>query len=114
MKRTFTFHTDPGHGWLECPMSLINELGIAGKISQYSYRRGNTAYLEEDGDASVLIEALKAKGDSVEFVERNEPYNQSFIRRLPSFSQQYSLLSHSNVCVCKGTFHDDSCPQRKK
>jgi hypothetical protein len=80
-----TFHTDPGHGWVECPISLINELNIKNKISPYSYRRGDKAFLEEDCDAGLLIDALKAKGETVEIAEKNEPRNESFVRNLPSF-----------------------------
>lgn len=85
-----TFHSDPGHGWLECPVILLNELNITDKISRYSYISRGLAYLEEDCDASVLIDALKARGDSVTFAEKNEPNNQSFIRRLTPFNKDYA------------------------
>ena len=65
----FRFISDPGHGWLEVPMSLIDLLGIKDKISQYSYRKGNMAYLEEDCDAYELISALKKEGISYEYEE---------------------------------------------
>ena len=54
-----TFFEDPGHGWLEVPMDLIRALGIASQISGYSYRKGHAAYLEEDCDAAVFIEAFR-------------------------------------------------------
>lgn len=84
----FTFHSDPGHGWLEAPRSLIDELGIADKISHYSYqgdgfKNPGMVYLEEDQDAGILIEALKAKGVEVSFCDQ---YSETtFIRDLPSF-----------------------------
>lgn len=81
----FTFHTDPGHGWLEVPMSTIFALGIQNKISSYSYRRGDTAYLEEDCDASLFLEAWKQAGHEFKLVEKNEPRGRSFIRGLPSY-----------------------------
>lgn len=56
----FRFISDPGHGWVEVPMSLVALLGIAGKISKYSYRRGEYAYLEEDCDAAEFVQAMKA------------------------------------------------------
>ena len=34
------FICDASHGWGEVPMSLIDELGIGGEISNYSYRNG--------------------------------------------------------------------------
>lgn len=52
------FFEDAGHGWLEVPLSLIRSLGIADKISHYSYLKGEMAYLEEDCDAGLFIRAL--------------------------------------------------------
>lgn len=54
----FNFYSDPAHGWCQVPITLINELGIKDKISDYSYMRGDYAYLEEDCDYSVLVRAL--------------------------------------------------------
>lgn len=65
----FNFHNDAGHGWLEAPFELLRDFHIADKISSCSYRNGSTVYLEEDCDAGVLIEALKAAGNTVEFVD---------------------------------------------
>lgn len=62
---------DPGHGWVKVPKRMIVELGIADKISRYSYQRGEFAYLEEDMDAGSFIVAYKAKhGDVPKFRER--------------------------------------------
>jgi hypothetical protein len=81
---TYNFHTDPGHGWLEVPMADINRLGLASKISRYSYRQGDTAYLEEDCDANLFVQALQATG--AEFDWRDKTTNaDSFIRALPRF-----------------------------
>jgi len=59
-----TMHSDPGHGWLEVPRGLLDTLGIAGDISDYSYIRGDRAFLEEDCDASRFVEAMKAAGQT--------------------------------------------------
>ena len=56
--KKITFYTDPGHGWAAVPMTELVLLGIADKISGYSYRKGETAFLEEDCDFSVYIEAI--------------------------------------------------------
>lgn len=61
------FISDPGHGWGEVERKMLHELGIAGKISQYSYQRGSKVYLEEDCDLRVLYDALKNRGDKVVF-----------------------------------------------
>jgi hypothetical protein len=59
--KTITFYTDPGHGWAEIPMAELSALGIADKISPYSYRKGNIAFLEEDCDFFVYMEAIKGQ-----------------------------------------------------
>ena len=70
-KVTLDFYSDPGHAWVKFPMSKLYELGIQNKISTYSYRRNNTAYLEEDMDASILIEKLKELGITFKVREFN-------------------------------------------
>ena len=67
---TFLYHTDPGHGWVEVPMHELHRLGIAGKITSHSYRQGETAFLEEDRDATLFIETLRAQGLEVKLVPR--------------------------------------------
>ena len=56
-------YNDPSHGWLGVPMSELNRLGIAEKISPYSYRRGQMAYLEEDSDMPLYLAALDLAGE---------------------------------------------------
>jgi len=53
--KTYKFHEDPGHAWLEVPIQECYDLGILSKISSYSYRARNEdgvdcLYLEEDND----------------------------------------------------------------
>ena len=57
-----THYCDPGHGWMKVSKALLVKLGIADKISSYSYQREDMAYLEEDCDADLLLRALDAKG----------------------------------------------------
>lgn len=59
MKKTFKCYSDPGHGWIAVKRSLLHSLGIAEKISSFSYERGATVYLEEDSDASTFVAAYK-------------------------------------------------------
>jgi hypothetical protein len=63
--KTYIFHTDPGHGWLAVPYKDLVALGIQDKISDYSYSKGGTAYLEEDCDAGVFITAYKERFGSM-------------------------------------------------
>jgi hypothetical protein len=57
---THDFYTDSGHGWLKVPKTELKQLGIADKISPYSYMRGEFAYLEEDCDFGLFHEAMQA------------------------------------------------------
>lgn len=70
MSLKLKYYTDPGHGWVAVKKSMLVELGIADKISIYSYMKGKTAYLEEDGDASMLVDMLKSSGIAYELVEK--------------------------------------------
>jgi len=67
--KTYVFHSDPGHGWLAVKISELIELEIMDKVSSCSYKKGKTAYLEEDCDASLFIDALKKKGIELKFRE---------------------------------------------
>jgi hypothetical protein len=82
----FTFYSDPGHGWVAVPKALLRDLGIAGRITPYSYQRGATAFLEEDCDASTFIVAMKAAGRPFKFDERHDNRD-SFIRALDTYRE---------------------------
>jgi len=73
------FIADPSHGWGEVPVKLIHDLGIAGKISRYSYVKGENAYLEEDCDLGIFIHALESTGEKVSFEEHHSNYD-SWVR----------------------------------
>ena len=60
---TFKFYYDDGHGWLAVKKKYLKELGIADKISQYSYQKGLTAYPEEDCDMEVFVKAMMESFD---------------------------------------------------
>ena len=97
------FHSDPGHGWLEVSLSTIRRFGFqANDFSIYSYVEYNPAkgwviFLEEDCDATKLLQAIDNAGlnvkdpdlfDFKEVLHRNEAY----IRDLESNPQsQFGL-----------------------
>lgn len=64
------YYSDPSHGWVKVSKKLLKKLGIADKISTYSYMRGDYAYLEEDCDASLFHAAMKNHGKTIEYVEK--------------------------------------------
>jgi hypothetical protein len=66
--------SDPGHGWLAVPITDLEALGIADKISRYSFKHEATAYLEEDCDASLYLSALKASGVDLNALEQSHTF----------------------------------------
>jgi hypothetical protein len=77
------FYSDAGHGWVGVKRDLINKLGIADKISGYSYQKNDKVYLEEDCDAGLLLDALKAANIDYRIVTIRS--NRSRIRDFNSF-----------------------------
>lgn len=78
-----TVYSDPGHAWAAVKRQLVIDLGIAAKVSTYSYQRGQTVYLEEDCDLSLLIGALRERGIEFTFDEKHTD------RRSPIRSYDY-------------------------
>nr|BDD45307.1 hypothetical protein 27 [bacterium] len=56
---TFTFTSDPSHGYLSVPQHLIKELGLQDSISECSFIDRYRVYLEEDCDAITFLRAVK-------------------------------------------------------
>ena len=79
-----TFHSDPGHGWLEVPKRLLSDLAIQTKITPWSYMDDDNAYLEEDLDYSVFVEAAKAQGYELTISETYQ--DNTPIRHMQSYS----------------------------
>ena len=83
----FTFHTDPGHGWLEVPVPTLMQVGLMpSDFSSFSYQQGHVVYLEEDCDAPVFLQTYERVLGPVEVVEKFSHYD-SWIRRLPRIVQ---------------------------
>jgi len=74
VKPTYRFISDPGHGWLEVPVTVLRQLAIDKAISPYSYIADDKAYLEEDCDSSVFATAAKARGHLYDVAEVFEEY----------------------------------------
>jgi|JFJP01.1.fsa_nt_gi hypothetical protein len=82
----FKYYTDPGHGWMMTPVKLLEKYKVQDKISKYSYIDGDTAFLEEDCDATVLLNAIEAAGDTAAFLVDMHTDEDSFIRELQSYN----------------------------
>ena len=80
--QTYTMHTDPGHGWLQVPIAEVERLSI--RVSAYSYRTKDFAYLEEDCDFSAWAEAKRAAGEKFDVKVMHLDFDH-FIRDFPSF-----------------------------
>lgn len=87
MSKTITLQSfsDPGHGWVRFPKLRLIKLGIADKISVYSYQNGANAFLEEDCDLTVLVNALRNRGYEIKF-KGGSSNRQSKIRSYDRFS----------------------------
>ena len=92
MKVKRNFYTDPGHGWLEVKYSELKELEIEDKISSYSYIKDDAVYLEEDCDAAVYFDAMKAKGNEVEIIELVQLDDYHEIRQYKSYGKFEDVL----------------------
>ena len=73
--QTYVHHQDSAHGWIEVPMHVLRDLGIAEHISAWSYRDGDLAYLEEDDDASLFRETMRARGIAVRLIVQHHTYS---------------------------------------
>jgi hypothetical protein len=65
--KTYDFYEDSGHGWLKVSVDELQKMNLVDKISNYSYRKGCFAYLEEDCDAELFIRAMEGLGIKVQF-----------------------------------------------
>lgn len=59
--KVYKFYSDSGHGWLAVKKQDLVDLGIFNQVTNYSYIKGNTVYLEEDCDASLFFKAFEIK-----------------------------------------------------
>lgn len=65
----FKFHTDPGHGWLEVPRHLLDDLNIGQKITSFSYEKDDKVYLEEDRDILTFMNVFVPRFGRPNYIE---------------------------------------------
>ena len=65
------YYMDPGHGWLAVSRNQLTRLGIEGQITGFSYQKGQTVYLEEDGDMSLFLNALDDIQESYKIISHH-------------------------------------------
>lgn len=79
------FISDYSHGWARVKIDLLKKLGIEDKISSYSYINGNYVYLEEDCDASILLDTLKERKIEYKIQTAKRCPQRSHIRKYQSY-----------------------------
>ena len=87
---TFKYYQDPTGGWVEVPRTLLDELNIEAEISILSHVNGEVAYLHEDHDASVLVLALRKRGDVIK--TRQSYCERCHVREYPRYPVNLSLF----------------------
>ena len=79
---TFTFHTDPGHAWLEVSVAELTRVGLApSDFSAYSFEGNGNVYLEEDCDATTFVMTYEKRVGTFECITQHLSYDH-WIRRL--------------------------------
>ena len=93
MKQVYRSYSDSGHGWLAVPLKDIYKLGIENAISNYSYVKGKTVYLEEDCDATCFIVSYKKiMGYEPALAKNVNTNNRSRIRSYNSYRKPVNML----------------------
>ena len=87
MQRKFQCISDPGHGWLKVPLTVLAELRMLDAITRSSYIRKGYAYLEEDCDLSAFVETYRSEtGVSPTLTELCSSNKYSKVRGYESYS----------------------------
>ena len=99
---TITVYSDVGHAWGKVKREVLVNLGIADKITRYSYQRGDYAYLEEDCDLTTLCMALNERDTRVKFVEKPSSNQYSKIRSYPRYEHGFDSNERSENMAVSG------------
>jgi len=102
MIKSFQVISDASHGWVKVPLVELERLGIQDQITSYSYVKGDFAFLEEDADAGVFIEARKAEGNPVKLKE----ITRESCRKIRNYDAYPSTITISETEVEVNTTED--------
>ena len=86
MSTAYTFYEDGAHGWLRVPLAELQALGIADKVTAYSYQDADYAYLEEDLDLKTFIVAKGVQWKDLDITKQYDAW--SPIRNKASYTSQ--------------------------
>lgn len=81
----FNFFSDPSHGWLKVPRTLLIKLGITNQITQYSYQKKEFVYLEEDQDLTLFLQTMKKSNLNFQILNMKQSNKSSKIRLYERF-----------------------------
>jgi hypothetical protein len=70
VQTSYVYHQDSGHGWLAVPIQELRDLGIAERITSWSYINKETAFLEEDLDLGTFLEMRSKVNLNVQLIDR--------------------------------------------
>ena len=101
------WHSDPGHAWLQVPYQLLVDAGVRNAITQYSRVDKSTpwmAYLEEDFDARVFLQACEEQCIDIKIIGTTTYNEQCHIRDLPPypFTNREVVEEHRERLKAKG------------
>jgi hypothetical protein len=88
------YYTDAGHGWIAVKKSTLERLGIMKQISNFSFIKGQTVYLEEDRDARLFIAKAEHRSEYYTIIEVSHG-DSSPIRNYPRVmngNSKYSII----------------------
>lgn len=83
--KTYVYVADPGHAWLVVPIADIPP-EVKEKISPYSYKKSQVAWLEEDIDGPLFISYLQKKGILYKIKEADHLNNDHPCRNFARFT----------------------------
>lgn len=92
------FYHDSGHGWWRIRHTDADKLGILPRISGCSYesKGGRYLYLEEDRDAEIMFQALKASTQYLPQIKNDRFSERSHVRRLNPYRFEYYTTIYSS------------------
>jgi hypothetical protein len=74
MHKKYLTHLDSQHGWMAVPLEDLKALSVEHLISMSSRQKGNTVYLDGDGDLCTFMDAAERAGWEVQQESRNHDY----------------------------------------
>ena len=83
--KELTFYADAGHGYLRVPLKMIKLYGLCNKISGYSFKSKTYAFLEEDCDAPLFLNAVKENGNENKYKIVEKYVETAACRNYPRF-----------------------------